>query len=382
MEPRSIVTTRPVVITETIGSNTTYTVLSQNYIFDELSIGANYQGPRNDPVVNAQTFTKRLDTAYWGQYDLWSPGYHQTRSGVVRSFTHVGVPGSWGVAYDGPIFAYLYNECVSKFYDQVRGDVDWAVNVAEAKQTLSAIREYRDYLIPLADKLAVEGGRLVRFVRRFHPRQWAKRWLEYQYGWKPLVTDMYQTYHQMMDFATYHLVRVEAKKTYRTRHVVEWPDEEFNGSLEKVTYRSSYRMKVGGIARMEQDRLLALSGYTSLNPASLAWELVPFSFVADWVWNLGGYLRSLESSLLLTVLNGYKVEGYQIASDARYMGSLQSTYDNRQLTATAAAVRSYKNRQPSSLTPSYPVVHLEMGWQRLISAASLISSHLNGAGRR
>jgi hypothetical protein len=47
---------------------------------------------------------------------------------------------------------------------------------------------------------------------------------------------------------------------------------------------------------------MSQSGFT--NPVSLAWELLPFSFVVDWFLPIGPYLESLDSWGGLILLDG------------------------------------------------------------------------------
>jgi hypothetical protein len=53
-------------------------------------------------------------------------------------------------------------------------------------------------------------------------------------------------------------------------------------------------------------RSLAQLGVT--NPAELAWELIPFSFVFDWVLPIGSYLGALDATLGLTFRSGSRSE--------------------------------------------------------------------------
>jgi hypothetical protein len=53
-------------------------------------------------------------------------------------------------------------------------------------------------------------------------------------------------------------------------------------------------------------RTLAQLGVT--NPAELAWELIPFSFVADWVLPIGSYLGALDATLGLSFRSGTRSE--------------------------------------------------------------------------
>jgi hypothetical protein len=44
------------------------------------------------------------------------------------------------------------------------------------------------------------------------------------------------------------------------------------------------------------------------NPVSLAWELLPFSFVVDWAWPLGDYFSQFDA------LAGVEVKGYSMSN--------------------------------------------------------------------
>jgi hypothetical protein len=61
--------------------------------------------------------------------------------------------------------------------------------------------------------------------------------------------------------------------------------------------------------------------WTSLNPYSVSWELLPLSFVADWVFQVGDYLESMENAYLFAsnFRGGYFTK--------TFMGSVRNTYD-------------------------------------------------------
>lgn len=74
----------------------------------------------------------------------------------------------------------------------------------------------------------------------------------------------------------------------------------------------------------------SLSRLGLTNPALLAWELVPFSFVADWFVNIGDCLQSLDNPLQisgLTVIKSMKVRSSVIAARKSGTWSGSGTYD-------------------------------------------------------
>jgi hypothetical protein len=48
-----------------------------------------------------------------------------------------------------------------------------------------------------------------------------------------------------------------------------------------------------------------------LNPLSLAWELLPYSFVADWFVPIGGYLNTLDATIGLSFWKGYRSHKFE-----------------------------------------------------------------------
>jgi len=378
MKNRNDVTRLPTTTNTWNGNSWVTTVTFPATHYNLLQVGQDFDGVRNTSVPHAHAFTKTLSSDYIGSSSSSSGGVlQQVVSGNVMAATAWVYPGIGEVPYFST--SSLYNQALSKVYDQVRGQVDWAVNVMETRQTVQMVREYRDHLIPLADKLAKDAGRIVRFVRTFHPKQWGRRWLEYQYGVKPLVTDMHQTMVQMLDFATNTVVRVKgrASQTTHGKKKVSVPSD-YNRT-ENIYWTLSERCHVEAVFQIPQSRLQSLANYTSLNPASLIWETLPASFLVDWLWNVGGFLRSMESACLLAagLSGGFVTHTRRLiqVSDLNQSGTQYGYSYSRN--GKAYSTTSYKARSVvGTLYPNLPVVDLKLGWQRLFSAASLLSLHV------
>jgi hypothetical protein len=60
--------------------------------------------------------------------------------------------------------------------------------------------------------------------------------------------------------------------------------------------------------KMDNPLLAQAANLGLTNPAALAWELVPFSFVADWFVPVGDYLNCLDAALGYSFLGGSKTE--------------------------------------------------------------------------
>jgi hypothetical protein len=141
--------------------------------------------------------------------------------------------------------------------------------------------------------------------------------------------------------------------------------------------------------RIPESRLLEFAGYTSLNPASIGWELLPWSFVADWVVDVGGYLRNLENAWLYgsAFAGGYSTETIL----ARTFGKFSYSYGSSGSLIVCEADGGYQEyiyKRRQVLTgipiPRVPRVDIQLGAQRLLASAALLSQFLKpnrGRGR-
>ena len=62
-----------------------------------------------------------------------------------------------------------------------------------------------------------------------------------------------------------------------------------------------------------------------LNPLSVAWELVPYSFVADWFLPVGSYLNNLDYDLGLRFLKGWITTKTLVSGHVESLGGTHSS---------------------------------------------------------
>lgn len=125
-------------------------------------------------------------------------------------------------------------------------------------------------------------------------------WLELQYGWKPLLQDIHGALELLASHITsdsYHH-RVIARATAYDMHFLKyandalWPYEDYaNAGWSVCEHRGQYILDY----RLESAARAALAATGVSNPALLAWELLPYSFVVDWFLPVGNYLEQLET---------------------------------------------------------------------------------------
>lgn len=153
------------------------------------------------------------------------------------------------------------------------------------RKSLTALK--RGDLAGAASALAVSG-------RRLSPKKdIANNWLELQYGWLPLLKDTEGAAQFLAKLLNYPMVQTYMVHLRKNLGLVPWP----SGGQVTTQWSAKGFVQSQIIARLTEVDPYQLSGLT--DPASVAWELLPWSFVIDWFIPIGNYLagRSLASAL-------------------------------------------------------------------------------------
>lgn len=120
-------------------------------------------------------------------------------------------------------------------------------------------------------------------------RQLSRHWLELQMGWIPTLMDIHG-----LSTALYRKARegwIFAKVSQTENRVVETRNINYKTLLIRATVEerltARYRVATSG--------LKALSEVGLTNPALAAWELVPYSFVFDYMIGIGDWLSAFDA---------------------------------------------------------------------------------------
>jgi hypothetical protein len=188
-------------------------------------------------------------------------------------------------------------------------------------------------------------------------RQFASNsWLEYSYGWKPLLSDVYNQAENLARLLHEHeFVLHEATASARMVRNYSaditptgtWRHQKNVEVRRKVRYTVRYAVPngantVGNVFGLQ-------------NPALVAWELVPFSFVADWFLPIGNFLEGLTAYNGLVFHSGTKTESKEYhATCLTRPGSKQS--GNPTVLALGPTVESTNNiyKKDRSVLSAFP----------------------------
>lgn len=189
-----------------------------------------------------------------------------------------------------------------------------AVMLGESSKTLNMIG---DTAIKLAKSLirlrkgdfagaiaATADPRSRRYSKKYSNRVGAtgvgvsNKYLEVTYGWTPLLMDIKNGAESLS-----HKFNVPFKQRYRSRLFSSnstrdgWNSFLSGGNLFKTPGHSTWSRQV--IAEISDDPSF-IGTVKLLDPLEFVWELIPLSFVADWILPVGSYLEARSASQLLT----------------------------------------------------------------------------------
>jgi len=133
----------------------------------------------------------------------------------------------------------------------------------------------------------------------------ANKFLEYQYGWKPLMSSVYDGIKVLENgFRKPKVPIYSAKGTGHESHQEE--GKYFAGpGLVKGPLSYDFKSKVQLYYKVSSELIDSLDSAGVLNPVSIAWELVPFSFVVDWFIPIGSVLTAFSATAGLDFVGGY-----------------------------------------------------------------------------
>lgn len=245
-----------------------------------------------------------------------------------------------GVAYDGPLSyfsavdSYGLHPTVDINLRQLDGrlrskirdsNLNLAQSLAEYRQTSKMFVDLTNDVLRTFRSLR-SGRALGDFVRSLKaPRSSketavANRWLQYQYGIRPLMSDLYGATDALVSklrTGMYLYQRTHRKGGF-SRPSVLLGDTNW-GIKRYVTQRFEVRAKAR--YKIADPTLKQLSQLGITNPLLLVWELIPYSFVFDWIIPVGDFLESLDSLNGVSELRVLSGSWYEAIEEMSLAGS-------------------------------------------------------------
>lgn len=193
-------------------------------------------------------------------------------------------------------------------------------------------------------------------------KQMSSLWLELKYGWMPLLKDV----SDAAEFLA-HMHSVPLQKIVRARKKKALP---FSTAGSWTNREGEVRCSIKCI--LKEKNTVLLSGL--LDPYSVAWELLPWSFVIDWFIPVGNYLsarglaQAIEGTFVKTTFLRIRLSGsctFNGYYHPQTTGGLSFEYG--EVTRTVSTSLQVP-------LPAFKELRKVASWQHCVSAIALLSS--------
>lgn len=344
-------------------------------------------------TVTIESYTDCPFTYQWK--NSWPP--YATNSDAVKTFRQI-----YGEGYNvDSTSRWSANDTIAlqgKLRERIVGsDFDMSVFLGEGRETLhllfdSATRIRKAYtalrrgdLRSVCTALGVRppragGGKWDNLRNeKDAAKHYAQRWLEVQYGWAPLVQDAYGAAHalaQQLNYPAVQTYRVRRRKPMKVTppnvNIIDGKDWEFIGFTQAQL-----------IARLTEANVVALNGL--VDPSSVAWELVPWSFVADWFIPIGNYLaaRGMAQAVTGTFVTTITEREYFRCNSLDNASNQWQVWDVMpQYFSTRVSMNRTVSSVLSTPKPQFKQLDEVLSWKRAANAVSLLITGFSRGHRK
>lgn len=198
------------------------------------------------------------------------------------------------------------------------------------------------------------GKKLQNLSRGLSRKRILSAWLEGRYGWRTLAYDARDIYHAVAEMDHKREVWSERQGLSLKRTITD--SQPLVSATNNTAYLNS-SIELSESIRGSISARISVSRFR-LNPLETLWELVPLSFVLDWVYDVGTAIRALSFSAVQT--GHYASIGYRQDYVASYDTEFDTDLDNRQdgeWTGACKFTGSRVLRQPTSINYSPQVTN-------------------------
>jgi hypothetical protein len=137
-------------------------------------------------------------------------------------------------------------------------------------------------------------------------------WLQWQYGWKPLLGDVHKACEELNRKDNENPERTILKAVAKDSvTVTDWGTDSGGPGINHFWSQTEKRdcaVRFYYTVDTSMDFFRNLDEWGVLNPLSIAWELTPFSFVVDWALPIGDYINALTSTVGYSFRGGARTE--------------------------------------------------------------------------
>lgn len=342
-------------------------------------------------------FYSSVTPGYWYRGKIYRvKGPIRAEASTVSRNSGIPMERGWGYP-SSSIRGRVRDTALAKVYDELRSGPNLIVDLAEGGATLRMLKgtlRFRSVLKDFFNQLVIP--RKLRGASRGQQRldYMTGKWLEYRYGWTPLVLSIYDAFDQLHREYDNKIITVKTRSGHSDTETVRvtnaFTPSNFVASpavgASTEVWQHSHSHRCEYFIRFAPPPGQQIWNWTSLNPASIAWELTPLSFVADWLFTISQYLELMENTVIYSrfFLDGYRTDTYKATvfrDKTEYAESRALALSNSVFTQSysdfskgAGFEVRIKDRQILSSLPFPEGIHLKVkvNAKRQLDAAALV----------
>lgn len=248
-----------------------------------LTTGQRTNGPKNDGWVDTESV--------WLQ-DFITPGPPRWGSGI-------GFP-----EWDTNLLHQCQTEALVKLGDR---KVDLGTALAESVQTFKLVAGSAEALF--RSMIDFKRGHWDRIPSHLGldghgnspSKKFADEFLKWKFGVVPIISDIYGGVELLKQKLVPAQI-IHAKKIIRDDK--DYKEYSNSGCVGSGSHKSNYTVKIWG--RLSEASLRFANQANLTDPLTVAWEIVPWSFVIDWAIPVGNVLEGAKASAGLDFVAAYR----------------------------------------------------------------------------
>lgn len=310
------------------------------------------------------------------------------------------IPAAPNTAY----YSEARNKALQYLYQRhaaVTHSLQGGVFIGELRQTINMIRHPLEglkrgllgYMDDVQHRLAANAGYLQRIPKKRRTK-WvndaiADTWLSWSLGWKPLLVDIENAFQALTNIASksqsFGLTATGSAEGLVSTNTVRAMANNYLYTFinKRVVARTSVRFKAGFTLTppqvAEYSSAASQLGLTFADFIPTVWNLIPGSFLLDYVTNIGDVIDAVSHPLvgLTYIAESIKHEtttDWDVIPDAAYVKSLLGSnyvaYGGSGGSATAVT-GAFIRQKPTTLLPSFQV-DLDLSDTQLLNVAALM----------
>lgn len=290
-------------------------------------------------VTGASSGMKTVNGSYTtGNYSIFDHWVLDASDCVTYAANYAGYPG-------------LVQEAASRIYSQGFDALTFLAEITDVRrQFLGAVKTLKS--IPI-------------------PRDWKKisttgEWLSARYGWRTLMYDVDDVSKTVAEYNLKRAISSErAGRTYTFKVIKDIPPTDYTHYTIDHVVVDNVTVGQRGMVSAEISVPKVL-----INPIATAWELIPFSFVADWFVSVGSAIEAASFAALAqqyTASCGYRVDVFR-SYNTKF--TPKASYISGTHVQSAHATATQRVRNPCSV-PFTPQVRTKLNGFKVVDLVAL-----------